>query len=502
MFKNLFTNLKNKNLFLLLLLLFFTVLSRLYILLDSNIFIDGDEAIFGRMVIDFINNKQLPIFFYGQGYGFVFFEVLLSAIFYIFFGASIFTMKVSMLVFWLGSIVVLYYIAKKFLYSRSWAFLSVILVSSIPVWLDWSMKARGGYLTSLLLSNIVIYLSILKRTPIRIIGIFVSLVIIYYAQPLWLVILLPFIAYYLLHDFKIKDFIFSVFSVTIIYYLLSFLLSYLNIQFQVQNRLGLNRVTENIRNIFDYYLVGYSGSFFDSSRLDINVYLKIVSIVFLVTLIVTILYNLYLTIRKKNTIYNNLLLSAVLLYISFMLFYNEQDYGYRFLLPVFIPAMILIVLTWKKIVSEKYEKYLYIGFIFFAVISSYVSINSFNYLYPSHNDGVTEVQRMDLVKNYLNVNDVKCVYGLDWLISQHVFYFMPDVASRHQDIDPRRPEMTSQVDGLRESESCALIGLWYHLPLFINSFQAKDIMIIGSRYIVKIDPSKESLINLNFNLTD
>ncbi|HZJ41870.1 MAG TPA: hypothetical protein VFD51_02550 [Patescibacteria group bacterium] len=502
MFKKFFQNSKNKDLFIIILLIFFTLLTRLVVLLDVNLFIDGDEAIFGRMINDFINNGQWPLFFYGQNYGLVFFEVLLSAIVSLFFGINIFTMKATMLIFWLGSIVVLYYVAKKILKSRSWAFLTTILISSIPVWLDWSIKARGGYLTAFLLSNIVIYLSLLKKTRLRIIFISLFLVIIYYAQPLWLVILLPFVVYYLIDRFKLNNLIAFLLSGIIFYFISHFFITFLGFQFQTQNRLGLSQVTDNIKNIYNHYLVSYSGGFFDSAVFNINVNLKVISMIFIITFVITIFYNLYLAIKKRNTKVNLILLSSVLLYILFMLFYNDKEYGYRFLLPIFIPAVLLIVTTLKKLISVKYEKFLYLVLIFFAVISSYIGVNSYNHIYPELGDGITEIQRLELLEGYLNSNDVQCVYALDWLISQHLYYFMPNIASRHQSMDLRRPEASNQVDELRQSGNCALVGLWYQLPSFTSQYLAQEIMIIGNRYIVKINPSKESLNELNFELTN
>ena len=501
MLKIFFDNLKKKDLFVITFLVIFIVLTRLIILLDVNIFIDGDEAIFGRMIKDFMNNGEMPLFFYGQNYGLVFFEVLTSAMVSLFFGANIFTMKVAMLMFWLGSMVVLYYAAKKILKSRIWAFLSIIIISSIPVWIDWSMKARGGYLTSLLLSNVVIYLSFLEKTRLRIMLISLFLVIIYYAQPLWLVILVPFIAYYLLEKFKLNNIILFFSSGAAIYFLSKLLFTSLGFQFQAQNKLGF-QVLKNTKNIYKNYLVGYSGAFFDSAALNINVYLKVISITFLITLLVIIFYNIYLAILKKNKKINYILLSSVLLYVVFMLFYNEEEYAYRFLLPVFIPAALLIVVTLKQLINVKYEKYLYSMLIIFAVTSSFIGIYAYKHVYPELNDGVVEIQRSEFLGNYLNDNDVQCVYTLDWIISQHLYYFMPDIISRYQGIDPRRLKESIQVDILRNSDKCALVGLWYHFPLFYSQYSAKEIMIISSRYIVKINPSKESLDHLGFELTD
>jgi len=480
------------------------VLPRLVYFLNKGFFIDGDEAIFGSMVKELVNNGHLSLFFPGQSYGFVFFEVLTAGLISFLFGANIFTLKIAMLLFWLASMITLYFLGKKLLASRQWALLAVLSVSSIPVWFDWASKARGGYLTALFLSLIITSLVFCKRNTVRIMAVSISLALIYYSQPLWLIIVSPFVAYYFLKSFNIRSALTAVAGLFLSFASLEAIFRIAGFHYQAQNKLGLDHIGANFQSLLHNLGVAYSGKFFDVAAAKIGSIIAINAAIFVFLLLLAVAYNLYLLVIKKIKISSLLFMLAVVLYMVFMLFYNDPEFSYRYLLPLFLPGMILIVLTVKNLPSPGWRFYLKIFLILFAAFSLLCGACSYNYIFAQpHDDYSSEVGKIGLLKKYLNDNQVVCAYTMDWIVSQHLNYFIGDIVNRSREPDPRRPADYILTDRLyRQGADCALVGLWYQMPAFVQFYGLQDTMIIGRRYIVYLHPRRDDLLKLGFKLPD
>ncbi len=499
MFKKFLTVIKSKDFLFIILIILFNSLPRIAYFVNKGFFIDGDEAIFGTMIQGFLNNGDLPLFFSGQNYGFVSFEVLLGAILGFFFGINIFSMKIAMLLLWLASIIVLYYAGKKIFNSRKWALLATLFASSVPAWFDWATKARGGYLTALLASSVIFLLAVSKKNNCRSVVIGVLLVLIYYAQPLWLPVALPLAAYYFLVNYNFKSVLIFASSLIGAFLGSKVLLYFLGQSYQSQNKLGFEQLASNIKNIISHYYVSYGGRFFDVSRLKLNPWASFNSGVFIGIFILAILFCLYLLSVKKLKKINLAILLSVVLFVIFMLFYNDREFSYRYLLPFFIPAVFLIVSTAKQVAHPIFRRVLFWFLMVYSVFSLICGAIFHNYIFAKINDNYTEVERIEYLKKFLNQNNIKCVYATDWIISQHVDYFIPDVMARHQEIDNRRPQDAVVVDSeYKQNNNCALVGLWYQLPSFSQLYNLGDIALVRGRYLVHLRPQPEDLVRLGF----
>lgn len=481
------------------------VLPRLVYILDKGFFIDGDEAIFGCMVKNFVQTGHLSLFFSGQNYGFVFFEVLISGLISFIFGTNIIALKMAMLLFWLGSMIVLYFISKKIMASRQWALVAVLLVSFIPVWFDWASKARGGYPTALLLSLIIIFLVFCRKTVGRILTIGLSLIFIYYSQPLWLVIVLPFIAYYFLKHYSTRNTLVFIGSLLLGYGCLGIAFKIIGFHYQAQNKLGFDRIGTNLQNLLYNLHIAYSGQFFDAAAFKADLILAINSSIFIGLLFGAIAYNLYLSVIKKIKASSFLFMSATVLYLVFMLFYNDSEFSYRYFLPLFLPGMILIVLTVKNLPSPSWRYYSKIFLAVYAFFSLLCGICFFNNIFAQDRgrDAYSEVERIEFLKEYLAKEQVACVYTMDWIISQHLHYFADDLVNRSKDFDPRRPADDILTDRLfQQGNSCALVGLWYQMPEFTRFYSLQDIVVVGGRYVIYLNPRRDELLKLGFRLSE
>lgn len=492
----------NKDLIIIFALLLLNILPRLIYILSDGFFMDGDEAILGTVLRDVFTNNRFSLFLSGQNYGFILVEVLIGSIVSIFFGVNMLSLKIAIFILWLINLVILYYIGKKVFLSRGFAFLAVFLISFIPVWYDWATKARFGYVSAFLFSDLVVLLTLLKKTKVRIVAISLCLLIIYYVQPLYLVVTAPFVAYYFLKDFKFRETLFFAIGSFVLLAGSRFLLSGIGFNYELQNKLGFSEIDRNIRNIFSDYSVAYSGSFFDNVSLESHYFSSLVSHVFIGILLLIFLYNFYLIFKNKIEKISFLFLVSVLLYILFMLFYNGDEYHYRYLLPFFMPSCFLIVLTVERLPKLKLKKYLSIFLVIYAIFSLVSGILFYNDVFPKLSDGYTEVERIQFLGESLNTRNIKCVYALDWITSQHIDYFIPEVTSRNKEIDPRRPQDSYIVDSYQQANGCALVGLWYQMPIFAGLYKLNDIYVVSNRYVVYLYPQREDLLKLNFKLTD
>jgi len=107
------------------------------------------------------------------------------------FGVSGVVVKASMLGLWIPGTLFFYYAVKNLLTRGSrWLPLAITLLLIIaPTWAVWSLKARGGYVTAYLVSNIILYLlahTRLHRKRSTWIGIGMLLALQLESQPLWL----------------------------------------------------------------------------------------------------------------------------------------------------------------------------------------------------------------------------------------------------------------------------------------------------------------------------
>lgn len=175
-------------------------LSRLVFINSNVFFFDGDEAIVALMGLDVLEGN-FPIYFYGQNYGFSIIEAVLISIGVLIFGTTMLAIKLPMLLLWSGSAslmaLTIFKLTKKNKLVTA-LFVAVLILS--PTWLVWSMKARGGYLTSFFFTSLILYLLVQfknKTSLLAWISIGVSLALVYEAQPIWLPCLLPIIGYYI-----------------------------------------------------------------------------------------------------------------------------------------------------------------------------------------------------------------------------------------------------------------------------------------------------------------
>jgi len=135
---------------------------RLHLLVRMDLALDGDEAVVGLMSLHALQGKGLALFFYGQNYGFSALESLSGALWFALLGASSGALRAAVLLLWAVGGAFLVAAAAR-LGSRASAWWALALLATCPAWLEWSMKARGGYVTAFLFFSASVWLVVRLR---------------------------------------------------------------------------------------------------------------------------------------------------------------------------------------------------------------------------------------------------------------------------------------------------------------------------------------------------
>jgi len=168
------------------------ILLRLPYLLSPHYLLDGDEAIAGLMAWHTAQGRDLPVFFWGQSYGLSLFEVLPAALAFRVAGPVPIALPFAMLGLYLAALPFYAGAFRRLSGSAAWSRVLVLAMAVQPVWVIWSLKARGGYLTAFLLSGVLLWLLTRERLSWRgwsTAGVVAGLL--FLAQPLWLLMGLP-----------------------------------------------------------------------------------------------------------------------------------------------------------------------------------------------------------------------------------------------------------------------------------------------------------------------
>lgn len=131
---------------------------RLPYLTSPGFILDGDEAILGLMAKHLSEGREFPIFMYGQAYGFSLLETLPIAMGFRLFGPEPWVVTVSMLALFLVGLFLYERAFFGLTSDREWSRTLTLILAMLPVWIVWSVKARGGYLSAFLLLGAVLWI--------------------------------------------------------------------------------------------------------------------------------------------------------------------------------------------------------------------------------------------------------------------------------------------------------------------------------------------------------
>ena len=491
------------------------VLLRLPQFLGGHLIPDGDESIVGLMAKHITEGQWPGLFFWGQQYGLCVFEFLTAALFFLVFGISGNVLKISMLFMWLIGLLFMALAVRHFKGSWSSIVTSIIMVS-FPAWASWSMKARGGYISAFVFSNLALWLVAIAASKSKnswqlLLGLGSALGIIALAQPLWLFATVPFLGLLISKDRHYQEYLWvligMVGTVAIIY-----LPGYSDRYVQWSPAVFDNaNIPEAFGLLKSRLLTVFSGSFYLARDLKLNNFTQQMGWVGLILTICIVIYGVYKAIKDRT--YGPLAAATVgtLSVIAATLFMNDQFFGFRYLLPVTGLLAVSIGLSFNPQIFYHRKVRLWgwvigLGLLPLAWFShSAFDILTYNGLAEPNIKSESAVLKQlfdNLYKKH--VAHVYCLHPMfQWNLT---FLSGEAVVARWHETDGRAPEFPRQVDNAHSAgEKVALIGFNNQLgviePWLEKHPEDKGLLEhIQDRYFIFYDPTYAMLKSLGFRI--
>lgn len=151
-----------------LLILLLGLAIRLTVVLAAENRLDADEATVGVMALDILEGKELPFFFYGTAYnGGGAIEAYLGALLFSLFGPSALVLKLGMLALWGAGALLFADLCRRVLPEGTARTAVLLYAVGTPFFLEWSVKARGGFAETALFTILLLRLSAPSSEPER-----------------------------------------------------------------------------------------------------------------------------------------------------------------------------------------------------------------------------------------------------------------------------------------------------------------------------------------------
>lgn len=478
-----------------LIILLLCFITRLPQLSSDNLVLDGDECVEALMAKHLYEGKEIPLYFYGQAYGFSLVELLPISVNYFFFGISDLPVKLAMLLMWTLGIFFFYktLLLINFKNTRI-PFLITALFIFAPAWAVWSMKARGGYLSSFLICSIITYLLFNEHLNKKVLSWLATgflIVVMYESQPLWLPGLLPILIYKLYTGGKWK-FAFSVLT-SMLFAVAGFWLLKRGITTCWQPQVFdfsadlWQTITDLPRRMF----INLSGSYYLGHGINFNAATNTWAICFTaVIIIILITAPVFFIARKKDAMPLLLIFSfSVFFTISYLVFIT--DYAPRYLLPLLGFSLLLIAVAADTIPLKKVFSF---AFIFFIMLGSYSLFSFKDFRFKVH----TKENIIHLTDELLarNIHYVFCTDPLlQWEIS---YYSKEKIVARFINYNERYPPYITSVNNAFNTKAGEVAVAGYRNQ---RSPAWKEFTLVDDQFYFSLHPSSILLSNYGFGMS-
>lgn len=471
------------------------VIARLPYLLSDHVFFDGDEAMVGIMGRDLITGKNIPFYFYGQRYGFSFFEALSVGLFIPFLGSTVWSLKFGgMLLFSLG----IQRLLKAFRTSNtsqlSYLLLALVL-ASFPTWVVWGTKLRGGYLTAFVAIAFIMELFITHRKWERKewikIAAFSALTLV--AQPLFIVPVSLLIALRLVQSEKSALVAGVISGATTLAVLRA--LVYLNPDYWQHSMQFQFRLETLKAHLSEHFVSNFTGFFAFTDNYEVPTAVKFGAIAYLIILGVLISYSLVKWSNRKA-----ILLGLAATFISSLAIAFFTLAGGRYLLPFFTGILFLIAL----ISSFEKESILNI-FLGLILLSTFPTLTGFD-KYVSYwlEKDEPDMKRLNELVEKLKSRGLTKGFVSEWQVLWQLNYLGNDeMAFRYQSLEDRVPRFVNAANDCYTNPECKTVltgGLWPLLEMEKVEGWEKAIEKVNARYYLMENPDTTYLNAGKFEL--
>lgn len=481
------------------------VVSRIPQLVSPTLLLDGDECILGLMAKHTAEGKELPLFFYGQKYGLSLVEALAGACSFQIFGVGAVPLKLAMLALWMVGIAFYFAALSAIIGDRKSLWITLVLIL-MPAWAVWSMKARGGYITSFAATGAMIFLLVTheersQRATWFIIGLLTALVC--FAQPLWLPGVLPIIALSLIRRRNILGGISWISGAAIMAVLVWVIARNADESWRpsiIGRPLGRDAFSELAKKIY----INFTGSHFLFYQIQPGTATKVAAGVWYVLLLAGFLFQVYRISRKRYSYWPGLFCVSVVATLAFTLIL-KPGYGPRYLLPMngllvlWLGTDISDPVNWKG----RWRKCCLVGLGLLIGLGT-ISMTEFKKFTPFPQPlsaQRNEEERIEALISYLKASGIQYTFsvgaGLEWQI---MFYSKESIISRWFSDTDRYPKYPREVDeALAQGKKTALIGDYANLASL--TMRPEQVIRIGEGYEMLANPDQRLLRDLGFQFS-
>ncbi len=458
---------------------------RLPYFLGPHLYFDGDEAILGIMAQDLLHGKNIPVYFYGQQYGFSLFEVISTAIFIFIFGSNVWALKLgALLIFSLGSTFLFRLIFKK-TNLFGWSLLGIFLLMLFPSWMIWATKDRGGYVTAYALACIILYITQLRSAhfwTILLVSILVALLAhsqLFIGIPVFLLV-----AYWLLSARKWKFILWALVCVMASYFIFK-LPAYLNPDYwksPVANGFSLARIPKLLRELPNVTM----GYFYYEMTFPVPKLVKIFATIYFALLGIA---GSWVLLKAENKTKASIFLLFGGAVVSFLLLPTMKFDSYRYYLGFLTGIMFIFALIIPSLIKMKGKiKLILILLIPSAVVFSFTSKNiPDSWMLPEGNDMQLYTEFTEALKKsnpcYIYSTDPT----LQWMLNYSGFRV------RHTSAN-ERTDRYMWVSGWCYFGDHAIVGYkGMCLGMDQDSLWGKKVMYVNDKFFIYRGPDAELL---------
>lgn len=483
----------------LMLLLSAITLSRLPVLMSDHLLLDADEAILGLMAKHLSEGRGLRVFVYGQNYGLALPQTFLGGFALSVADQADVALKISALGFWSVGVCFLYGALYEVTRSHRFAALFGLAFVLSPAWMYPSTKFWAELPTAFTLSSMVIFLVLKERSnPIftwSAAGLLTGLVM--HCQPIYVAGLCAVFAWKMSRHRATLQL-----SVALASFLLSWLPTEVLARIQPAFWLREDRIAFEPLNLFALPGLVYTnltGSYFLRRSIEPHLVTQALAWVLIVATVTGVGVVIFRFARLDCSRLSSYLLSSIMLVLgSVMLVSVPQP---RYLLPLsgLIALWIAAELTERRWLTSK-AYYAFGTYMLLGIVST-VSFRDFcsEPAIPHTNDKV-DIERLVARLAADRVHHVFSTSGLlQW---QLTFYSDEMIIARYDSLIDRYPKYVELVDGALESGApTAVVGFKGQLRgLRNNPARLERIELVGEKYFVLFDPTREVLQRMNFEL--
>lgn len=470
------------------------IISRLPQLLSPGFMADGDECIMGIMAKHFVEGRTVPFFFYGQNYGFAFIEVLAISAGYLLFGMSDYVVKLSVFAMWIAGVIFFY---KTLLHisnnNRSAALGFTLLFILAPAWALWSMKARGGYITAFLFSNIVLYISLRNlnsNSKWTWVGAGIASAIIFFSQPLWLAGLLPFLVLGMWKGGTIRNVFLFLCGIAGMAALIFMMRMGVSSYWQPNVIPGIIYPFKIVCR-FTYY--NFTGFYYLQNAMDAPPVVSLFVYLFSACLCVALVAGICIVMAKPRKVNMQLVAALLSAIAAFAYFFIIDITSPRYALPLTGYAIVLLFIVWQY--AKTKAKLVANSLLAALLLSGGLSL----YNFKDYKFEITKADIQDAITK-IEQRGITHIYSTDPLLYWNfVFYSEERITGRHFDSVDRYIPYIIETDSVHSTAPHKTAVLTRYPVLEV--VDPKDLQQLNDIFYLYQNPHHGQLHNMGFEIT-